>query len=549
MNYIKEYYDKICSGEIVASRRIKAVYKRLVEDIESGRFAFDESRGSEPIYFIETFCKHSKAPFTNQPFKLELFQRAKIQAAYGFLNPNGSRRFREVFDYRARKNGKTTELAGLSLYHLVGDCEGGAEVYSVATKLDQAKRTFEEACNMVRQSKELSKVLKKRKTDLYFSPTFSVLKPLSSDSNTLDGLNSSFVVIDECHAIKDRQLYNVMKRSTSTRKQAMLMTITTAGMVRGSIFDELYEYATKVADGTVVDDEFLPLLYELDHREEYLNTRMWMKANPALYAIKEFSYLEKQVERARSNPSELRSLLCYEFNQIETSNESWLSYDEIDSNLTFDIDDLRDTYAIGGADLSAVRDLSAATLIIKKRDDDMLYVLQHYWLPRSRVEEVEQMEHQEAPYRLWAEQGLLTICDGTMVDYNQVTGWFIEMRDKYQIDLFKLGYDRALAGMWIQQMAGEFSENSMEKVAQGPFTWSTPMKQLGSLIADKKINYNKNKILKWCLMNTAVKTTGTLDVIQPVKITASRRIDGLVSLLNAYCAYVKYEDDYLNLVG
>jgi len=193
--------------------------------------------------------------------------------------------------------------------------------------------------------------------------------------------------------------------------------------------------------------------------------------------------------------------------------------------------------------------LTCATLLIRKPNDPVLYVLQQYFLPESRVNLLETTSSKEAPYRIWNERGLLTICEGTMVNYSDVTAWFAKMRDQYQIDLWKLGYDRALAGYWAEEMAGEFGQSVMEKVAQGPFTWTAPMKELGAMLADKKINYNANPILKWCLSNTAVKTSGTVESIQPVKIQANRRIDGMVSLLNAYVIYTKYRDDYINTVG
>jgi len=197
-----------------------------------------------------------------------------------------------------------------------------------------------------------------------------------------------------------------------------------------------------------------------------------------------------------------------------------------------------------------VYELTCATLLIRKEDDPQIYVLQHYFLPRARVEALDEKSEKasEAPYQVWADRGLMTLCEGAMVDYNDVTAWFAKMRDEYQIDLWKLGYDRAMAGYWAEQMSNEFGSTVMEKVAQGPFTWSAPMKELGAMLADHMVNYNNSPILKWCLSNTGVKTTGSLDVITPVKIQQKRRIDGLVSLLNAYVIYVKYREDYLGMV-
>lgn len=200
-----------------------------------------------------------------KPVKLELFQKAYISALFGFIHKaTGYRRYRETLFYVARKNGKSTMLSGLALYCLVADNEPGAEVYSVASKKDQAKIIFDETLNMVTQSPDLLKVVKKRKSDLYFGLTFSKMQPLGKNSDTLDGLNSHLVIMDELHSIKDRNLYEVMKQSQSARRRALMIMITTAGTIRECIFDDMYKYACGVADGTIRDDSFLPVMYELD---------------------------------------------------------------------------------------------------------------------------------------------------------------------------------------------------------------------------------------------------------------------------------------------
>ena len=203
---------------------------------------FDIDKATYPIEFIEKFCKRTQGTNIGEPIKLALFQKAKIQAVFGFVDKKtGFRRCRETATIEGRKNGKTTESGGLSLYALMGDGEGGAEVYFVATKKDQAKKGFVEAQNMVKQCPALSKHLKKRQTDLYFGLTFSKMEALSSDSNTLDSLNTSYGNIDELHAIKDRNLYDVIKQSMSAREQPLLNIMSTNGFHRDTIFDDQYE--------------------------------------------------------------------------------------------------------------------------------------------------------------------------------------------------------------------------------------------------------------------------------------------------------------------
>lgn len=550
MNWVKKYFSKIESGEIITSRRVKAVYSKIISEMDCTDpeypYYFDEETGERPIIFIEKFCKQSQGVY-GAPIELELFQKAFIQTLFGFLEKDtGFRRFRETLFLCGRKNGKSTLLAGLIWYLLIADYEGAAEIYSVATKKDQARKIFNEAVNMRRHSPELSAVTKKRRNDIYFPATSSFFEALASDSNTLDGLNSHAVVIDELHAIRNRNLYEVMKQSITSRNQPLVFMITTAGTIRECIFDEMYEFACDVADGKKKDETFLPILYELDSRDEWTDPQMWIKANPGLGKIKKFKTLAEFVERAKMHPEDLPGVLCKDFNIRENANNVWLSFADIQNKATFEMSDIYNTYAVGGCDLSATTDLTCATLLIRKPKDPTVYVLQHYFLPSARVQRLEEKNTNEAPYRIWAERGLLTICEGNRVDFSQVTEWFVEMQNKYKIDPYKIGYDRALAGYWVDEMKSNGFE--MEPVAQGPYTWSQPMREMGAAFADKIVNYNNNPILVWCLSNTAVKKSG-INNIQPVKITDSRRIDGAVSLLNAWVIYVRYFEDFMYNVG
>ena len=551
MNYVREYWRKIESGEIVTSRRVKAVYGRLMAEMDShaadSPYYFDEETGERPIIFIERFCKQSQGTL-GAPLRLELFQKAFIQTLFGWLlKSTGYRRFRETLFLVGRKNGKSTLLAALALYMLVADYEGAAEIYSVATKKDQARKTLTEAVNMVKQSPELRAIIKKRRNDIYFPATASTFEALASDSNTLDGLNSHAVIIDELHAIRDRNLYEVMKQSTSSRRQPLVIMITTSGTVRESVFDNLYGLACDIADGKVTEDTFLPVLYELDARAEWTDPQAWIKANPGLGTIKQYATLAAFVERAKKNPEDLPGVLCKDFNVPETSASVWLSFEDIKNDATFTMQDVYNTYAIGGCDLSATTDLTCATLLIRRsREDDTVYVLQHYFIPQKRIDQLDEHNSQEAPYKIWAERELLTICDGARVDYSEVTAWFCQMRDEFKIDAFAVGYDRALAGYWVDEMKANGFD--MRAVAQGPYTWSQPMREMGAAFADKKVNYNRNPVLVWCLSNTAVKKSG-VNNIQPVKVSDRRRIDGAVSLLNAWVIYVRDNEDYMYLVG
>ncbi|HEX9059961.1 MAG TPA: terminase large subunit, partial [Clostridia bacterium] len=203
MNWIKEYVSKIDSGEIKVSKKVDIIYHRLLKEMEdeSLPFLFDEEKGERPIIFIEKFCKQAEGQL-GAPIVLELFQKAFLQALFGFVyKDTGFRKFKEALFLVGRKNGKTTLLAGIVLYMLIADGEGAAECYCVATKKDQAGKTFKSACDMRSQSPEISALTKKRRSDIYMPLTLSKFEALASEADTLDSLNAHLVVIDELHAI------------------------------------------------------------------------------------------------------------------------------------------------------------------------------------------------------------------------------------------------------------------------------------------------------------------------------------------------------------
>ncbi len=555
LNWPREYLAAIRSGETPACIKIKAVYEREVgwmdNPPEDFPFYFDEEAGQRVIDFIEKFCRGSKGKWIGKPIRLELFQKAKIQLAFGWKEKEtGFRRFREVGDIRGRKCGKSTETSGVELYMLTADGEGGAEVYCTANKKDQAAIVFNEAANMRSQSPALRSHTQKRQSDIYFPKTFSFLKALAADTKTMDGLNTHFFSLDEWHEARTSKVYDVMKQSQSARTQPMAWLISTNGYVREAFFDDKYDYYAHVAlwDEGYEDYRVLPLIYELDRRDEWDKPEAWEKANPGLGRIKSISALKDLVDTAKRNPKTLPTVLTKDFNIPENSAEAWLAYESAVNETKVDMEYLRRSYAVGGCDLSAVKDLTCATLLIVKPNDPNFYVLQKYFLPKARVDVVEESTKREAPYKLWAEQGWLHICDGATVNFHDVTEWFVEMVKTYNIRPLWIGYDRALSGYWVPEM--QDNKFDMEQVIQGPFTWTYPMKELGGLLEEHRIVYDNNPVLRWCLLNTAKKSTNKdgIQSIQPVRTGETKRIDGMVSLLNAFTCYKKHEDEYLPYV-
>lgn len=566
MTYIEEYYNEIKKGKIEASHKVKVVYKKLVQDIktphtvsfyneiteenETHTFIFDIKKANRPIEFIEKFCRHSKGKWANQPIQLELWQKALIQAMYGFVDSEtGLRKYKKVVLFIGRKNGKSTLASALGLYHMTATGEGGAECYSVAVKKDQAKIVWDEAKRMIKKSPALRKRIKTLVNGLFYDSKDSYFKALASSSDSLDGLNAYFVSADETHAWKDKNLMDVMFDSMSAREEPLLFETSTMGTIRESVFDNEYEYIDGVIkgyeglQGGIIDETLLPVIYELDKKEYWTIEKKWFQANPALGTIKKLDDIRSKVNRAKNNPTELTNLLCKDFNIRMTSEEKWLTFEIADNTETFDIAELKDCYAIGGVDLSSTTDLTCATLIIIK--NNKIYVIQQYFIPEAHLQD--KIKEDKIPYDIWNKRGLVTLCDGAKVNYSDVTNWFLKMHQEYEIHPLWIGYDPWNSQYWVEEMTD--NGFTMIEVRQGAKTMSNPMKQLEADLIEKKINYNNNPVLKWCLTNTAVKRDEN-DNIRPVKGQQQRaRIDGTVSLIIAYCVLVEKYTDYMNLQG
>lgn len=565
MTYIEEYYQFLLKNPDKANHKILVTYKKLVQDIynpkqvsffnaiteenETHTYIFNERKGNLPIEFIERFCKHSKGKWAGKPVTLELFQKAFIQALFGFVDKEtGIRKYKKGALFIGRKNGKSTMDSGLATYMLTKDGEGGAEIYSIATKREQAKVVWDEAKRMIKKSPALAKRIRCLVGGIFYDETESQMKALASDSNSLDGLNAHFVIADEVHAWKDKNLLDVMYDSMSAREQPMLLETSTMGTIRGSVFDNEYDYFSDIIKGyegksDIVDETVLPVIYELDNPSEWIDEKKWYKANPGLGTIKNIKGLRDKVNCAKNNPAELTNLLCKDFNIRQNEQDKWLDFDTINNESTYEMDEIYDTYAVGGVDLSSTTDLTCATLLIAK--GDRKYVLQQYFIASERLES--KIKEDKIPYDKWEQRGLVTICEGAKVDYSKVTEWIYRMNNEFKIAPLWIGYDPWNSNYWIDEMKNYGFD--MVEIRQGAKTMSNPMKQLEADLIEKKLNYNNNPVLKWCLCNTAIKRDDN-DNIRPVKGQKQRaRIDGAVSLIIAYCVLFDKMNDYLSLQG
>lgn len=554
-NPILEYWEEIKSGREVVSVKLRKTYAKIVADLEvaESEYYYSHARANHVIEFIENFCRHSKGKMGGKPVILELWEKAMLAAIFGFVDIEGYRKYNRAVLIIGKKNGKSLIASAVGLYLQVADAEPGPEIYAVATKKDQSKIIWQEAKSMVRKSPTLRKRIKPLVGELDSREyNDGIFKPLASDSDTLDGLNVHGVLMDEFHQWKNgRPLYDIMADGITARDQPLIFMTSTAGTVREDIYDQIYDEGEMTINGYESEDGYrdersIFFIYELDKRTEWTNEKCWKKANPGLGTIKNIKTLRDKVEKAKKNSLLVKNLVCKEFNIRETSTEAWLNFEELNNTSVFEVKGMDANYGIGGVDLSATTDLTNATVIFKVPDDPTIYVLQMYWLPEDLLEQ--RVNEDKIPYDKWLEKGLLRTSPGNKVHYKEVVKWFVEVQEELDIYVPWIGYDSWSATYFVEDMKNYFGKDSMEPVIQGKRTLSGPMKSLGADLASKKINYNNNPILKWCLSNTTIEVDKNNN-IQPSKGSNQRkRIDGTAGLLNAYVALDRHYDDYHNLI-
>ena len=545
MNHLLEYYREIKEGRISVGQELKATLDKLVLDLDDPRYVFDEKAGNIRIQFIETFCKHTKSPFNGEPFILELWEKAILQAAYGFkYRSNGLRRFNEVVLLVARKNGKTTFIAGIDLAEFFLS-KGGVDIVCASNTNDQASILYEEINNMREGSKALSNEKRSKKNIFYiYSPkSKNKIKKLSAQSRNKDGYNIEVGCIDEVHEMTDSKVYDAIKQSQSTKKEPLIFIITTEGTVTEGFLDKKLAYCRKMIKGEITDEKLLPWFYTQDSQEEiYLNKKTWQKSNPSLGKVKLESYLDDIMNKAKNDLSTRVTMLCKDFNIKQSDSGSWLTYSDLNNEELFNINILKNSYAIGAVDLSNTTDLTAALLLVIK--DDKKYIVPHFFMPSDVLKK--RMEEDSVPYDIYLKNGLLTLTEGSQNDFSLVTKWFLKMVQVHNIRPLWVGYDPWNALYWVKEM--EEMGFTMEKVRQGVYSLSEPMKQLEADLKNKLVIYDNNPLLKWNLANTQAK----IDIngnIQPSKLGSKfKRIDGAVALIIAYAVLNRYKIEYEGMI-
>ena len=519
---------------------IKLLYEYIVCGIGRGDFAFNPKKANRAVRFIESFCHHSEG--RNDLLKLELWEKAMISVIFGIVDENDVRIFREIFIVIARKNGKTLLVAAITAYCVYLDGEYGAKVFFVAPKLDQADLAYSAFKQIVEQDTELSEMTRARKSDLYIEQTNSSIKKIAFNAQKSDGFNPHLTVCDEIAswpAAQGLKQYEVMKSAQGARKQPLIISISTSGYVNDGIYDELFKRSTRFLRGDSRERRLCPFLYMIDDIDKWDNVEELKKSNPNLGISVSEDYLIEEIAIAEKSLSKRAEFLTKYCNIKQNSSQAWLDTSVVEKAFTdtaLDLEDFRDSYCVGGIDLSKTTDLTCCIVIIEKKN--MLYVFAQFYMPAEKLEEATARDG--IPYAAYVKQGALKLSGDNFVDYHDCMRFFTDLVEQYQIYPLKIGYDRYSAQYLVQDM--KTYGFHMDDVFQG--TNLTPViREFEGSIKDGAFNMGKNDLLKMHLLNAALKIDAEDQRVKLIKIAKTERIDGTAALLDAMCVRQKWYDE------
>jgi phage terminase large subunit-like protein len=502
----------------------------------AAEFHFDEAAADLAVAFFERLLTHVKGEWAGEAFLLQAWQQDEIiRPLFGWKRADGTRRYRVAYIEIPRKNGKSTLSAGIALFMLYMDDEPGAEVFSAASDRDQAAIVYDLAKTMVEASSHLLSRSEVYKRSIVVPASKSVYRVLSADAPTKHGLNASAVIFDELHAQPNRELWDVLLTSTGSRRQPLVVAITTAGFDRESICWEQHEYARQVLEGIIQDDTFFAYIRAAGEDDDWLDEEVWKKANPGLGVTIKLDYLRTEAERAKQAPGYANTFQRLHLDLWTSQETRWLPMETWDRcGVEIDLAGLEGRECYGGLDLATTSDLAAFLLDFPPVEDGGPHIwLPHFWIPRANM--IDRARRDRVPYDLWVRQGLITATEGNAIDYAFIAKDVEELGKRFNIR--EIAFDRWGAFQMSQQLEG--IGFSMIAFGQGFVSMSPPMAELLRLVLDEKLRHGGNPVLRWMADNLAVSQDPAGNV-KPDKKKSREKIDGIVAGLMALDRAVRH---------
>ncbi len=531
MEKFYQYIDQVQSGEINVCKWIDLAVKRHLTDIKNSKksgYFFDEKEAERAIGFF-SLLKHYKGKYAGQPFDLLPWQAFFIGSVFGWKKNDGTRRFRYIYLKVARKNGKTTLASGTCIYGLVADGESAAEIYTSATTRDQASICFKDAKEMINNDPNLKEVVEVWTHAITIQADASTLKPVSSEAGNLDGLNPHIALIDEYHAHKNDEVFNVMKSGMGSRTQPLHLTITTAGFNKQSACYTYERTCQEILQGIKEDDSQFAMMFDLDEGDDYLDEKNWIKANPSLGHTPSREFLKQEVIQAKNNPSQLVNLLTKNFNMWTDSSSTFIEDSKwTEAQMTSEIDEeyLADLPCVSALDLASTRDLTAFSKVWIDEEQQKYYNKVRYFLPSDSM--MSRVKKDGVRYDLWAEQGWIELTEGNVTDYRYIAQEV--MKDYENFNIETIAFDRWNSSQLVIELTEEGL--NMQPYGQGYRSMSQPTKELEKMIYEKTLLHDGSPVTRWMVANVEL-TRDPAGNIKPDKAKSSEKIDGVVASVMA----------------
>lgn len=537
---VDDYARGVLSGEIIACKLVKLAAERHFRWKERDDIFFDAKAAKMRCDFFPAFLKHYKGAMAGKPLELSPWQKFFFGSVYGWKRKaTGYRVIQYAYLEVPRKNGKTTSAAGPVVQELFIGGEGGAEIYAVATKEDQAKILWKDVRAMIKKSPDLLAEAKIRVREIEYEEMEAVFRALGSDSDTLDGLNPHLWVCDELHAWKYRELWDVMDDATGARMQPINLMITTAGSSQLGICYTLRTHLVNILEQVVEDsDEWFGLVYTVDDPEKWQDETEWYKANPNLGVSKTLDYMRKQARMALQMPTKLNAFLNKQLNIWTDAAQAWVTTEVWRKNGSLiDVEALRGKRCYMGIDLAEVRDLSALVLLFPPQEGvPVLTALLRCWIPEEDIEKRSKMDR--VPYKVWRKQGLIEATPGNVTDFDFIEAAILKEATLY--DVVEVAYDPWKA----TQTAIHLQDAGLEMVPvrQGYKTLSPPINELERLLTKAAFNHGGNPVFAWAASNVVAVYDPT-NAVKFDKAKSRERIDPMAALINALARYMEEEAD------
>lgn len=534
------YAAAVTSGEIIAGAKIKKAVNRFyswIENAEQEGYTLDHKAGMHIVNFFPSFLNHTKGRLQGQPFQLELFQQFTMYNVFGWKDKKGKRRINTVYDKRAKKNGKSAEMAGLALYCLSFDMEMEAEVYVGATKEEQARICWNQAKQFI-ESPVANPALKQmgffaQQRIIGFKPTASKMMPLGGDSKTQDGINSHVSIIDEYHAHRDDTVKENLESSSVQRRQPITWHITTAGTNIGSVCKNYEDSVIEVLEGRNVDNHLWIMMHDLDENDDWQDEKNWYKANPLMANNDAFDIegLQKEFTKTKNQPSKIPNFKTKHLNMwvdalnIWIPNEIW-KRNEIETVPTSAFENFGSFAAI---DLSSTTDLSAMATLSEPDENNIRYLKLDLFCPEATIDK--RSKEDRVPYRYWCDAGYITATPGEVCDYSIIES--VAKQRYQQLNIKRIEFDKWNSTSTVSNLMEDGVEVSY--FSQAISNMSFPTKQFERMIYEGTIQYQYNPVLEWMLSGCVV----VQDANENVKVhkgqsnSHGKRVDGIIAAIMA----------------